>query len=341
MKTSVSQKIRTGIFTVAGIVLLIAGIFFIGAKKNMFDKTFMIYGIFKNVGGLEQGNNIRFAGINAGTVEKINMLSDTTIRIDMLIKENVRPFLKIDAMAIIGSDGLMGDKMITITPGSAAEIRLMSSGSQITTTSPVDYDKVIYKLTQVADNASVITGELAAMAVQIKNGKGALGRLLYTDNLSESIEGTVQNAERLTGSLAGMSASFGGTVDNAEKITGSLASIASHVQSGRGTLGRLIYTDSLSGKLERTVTSANSAVLTIQEGAYGFSENMKALQGNYFLKGYFKKKAEAEAEQKSSGVQKTVVVPETITSDMEEKELAGIIAEAQKALDEKRLKDKK
>lgn len=334
MKTSVSQKIRTGIFTVAGIVLLIAGIFFIGAKKNMFDKTFMIYGTFKNVGGLEQGNNIRFAGINAGTVKKIVMLSDTTIRIDMLMKEDVMPFLKVDAVAVIGSDGLMGDKIITVTPGSAGETRLMTDGAQIATVSPVDYDKVIAKLTGVAENASVITGELAAMAVQIKSGKGTLGRLLFTDNLSESIEGTVRNAERLTGSLAGMSASFGGTVNNAEKITGSLASIASHVQSGNGTLGNLIYTDSLSKGLEGTVTTANGAMLNISEAAYGFSENMKALQGNYFLKGYFKKKA-AEAEKSPRAIQ-VKSSSEPITSDMEEKQLIYIIAEAQKALDKKR-----
>ncbi len=315
MKTSVSQKIRTGAFTVAGILLFIAGIFFIGAKKNMFDHTFMIYGTFKNVGGLEEGNNVRFAGINAGTVKRIQMLSDTVIRIDMLIKEKVRPFLKVDAMAVIGSDGLMGDKMITITPGSENENRLMSDGSRIITVNPVDYDKVIAKLTRVADNAAVITGELAGMAIKIREGKGSIGRLLYTDNLARSVEGTVSNAER---------------------ITGSLARIASQVQSGKGSIGSLVYTDSLSQGLGKTVNTANSAMITIKEAAYGFSENMKALQGNFFLRGYFKKKA-AE-EEKESVVHKAAVVPEDVSSDMEEKELKDIIAEAQKALDEKHIK---
>ncbi|KAA8486818.1 phospholipid/cholesterol/gamma-HCH transport system substrate-binding protein [Arcticibacter tournemirensis] len=321
MKASINQKIRTGIFTVAGILLLIAGIFFIGAKQNMFDDSFLIYGTFKSVGGIEEGNNIRFAGINSGTVERIKMLSDTMIRIDMRMKEKVRPFLKADAMAVIGSDGLMGDKMIIIAPGSAGESRLLSDGSRIITSEPVDFDKVISKLTKVADNAEIITGELAAMALQIRGGKGSIGRLLYSDNLSKSIEGTL---------------------DNTRKMTGSLAGIALQVQSGKGSVGSLMYTDSLSKGLESTVAKANvamhtadGAMLTIQEAAYGFSENMKALQGNFFLRGYFKKKAE---EDKKNGVVRTAAAPEGIDADMDEKELADIIAEAQKALDAKRLK---
>ena len=94
MKTTVSQKIKIGVFTLTGILLFLVGIFLIGSKKNMFGDTFMIYGTFKSVGGLEVGNNIRFAGINVGTVDDINIVSDTTIRVNMLMKEEVRPFLK-------------------------------------------------------------------------------------------------------------------------------------------------------------------------------------------------------------------------------------------------------
>ena len=126
MKTNASQKIRTGIFAITGILIFVTGIFLIGSKKNMFGDTFMIYGTFNNVGGLEVGNNIRFAGINVGTVDDIRIISDTTIRVDMLMKEDVRPFLKADALASIGGDGLMGDKLITIASGSANEVRLLT-----------------------------------------------------------------------------------------------------------------------------------------------------------------------------------------------------------------------
>lgn len=311
MKTSVSQKIKIGIFTIAGILLFAIGIFLIGSKKNMFGDTFMIYGTFKSVGGLEVGNNIRFAGINVGTVDDISIVSDTTIRVNMLMKEEVRPFLKADALASIGSDGLMGDKLITIASGSANEVRLLSKGSRIRTVNPVDFDRVITKFTNVADNAEVITRELAGMAVQIRTGNGTISKLLYTDDLSKSLEATA---------------------DNAKAITGSLAGIAAHIQSGRGSVGSLIYTDSVANALESAGIKADAAMTAIQEGAYGFSENMKALQGNYFLRGYFKRKARKEADSKAAD---SVIAPD-IDKDMDEEELESIIAEAQKALDAKR-----
>lgn len=59
MKTTASQKTKMGIFTAAGILILIVAIFIIGKKKNIFGDTFAIYGTFNNVGGLQEGNNIR------------------------------------------------------------------------------------------------------------------------------------------------------------------------------------------------------------------------------------------------------------------------------------------
>ena len=315
MKTNTNQKIKIGIFTVAGILLFVAGIFIIGSKKNMFSNTFSIYGTFKNVCGLAVGNNIRFAGITVGTVEEINMVSDTVVRVDMRMKTNVKPFLKADAKATIGSDGLMGDKLITIISGSATEQKLLTNGSRINTADPFDFDKIIAKFTRVADNAEIITGELAGMAVQIRKGEGTISKLLYTDDLSKSLEGTAVNAERLTNSLAG---------------------ISEHIKSGKGSIGSLVYTDTLSNRIERVVGTADKAMLTINEAAYGFSENMKALHGNVFFRGYFKRKAKEAGE--NPDVKEIKFTTDSLDTDMEENELVYIIAEAQKALDAKRKK---
>ncbi len=318
MQTTTSQKVKIGVFTVVGILLFVIGIFLIGSKKNMFTSTFMIYGTFSNVGGLNVGNNIRFAGINVGTVEAISIVSDTMIRVDMRMQEQVRPFLKADAMASIGSDGLMGDKLITIKPGSASQIQLLNNGSRILTANPVDFDKIINTFTQVADNANVITGQLAKMATQIQQGDGSINKLLYSDDLAVSLQGSATNAERLTGSLA---------------------NITAQVKSGKGSIGSLLYTEDLSNKLENTASSADKALATINDAAYGFSENMKALQGNFFLRGYFKRKEREKQKNATSDSTKLAAQPvDGLDQDLEEDELKEIIAEAQKALDAKKKK---
>ena len=197
MKATFGQKVRTGIFTFIGLGLLIGAIFLIGKTKNMFGDTFHIYGTFKNVGGLQVGNNVRFVGINVGTVENISIISDTLARVDMIIKDKVHPFVKNDAIASIGSDGLMGDKLITISSTSDNPV-VIKDGGKIATTDPTDFGKVMEKVGRVADNAEVITTQLAGIATQINTGKGSIGTLLYSDNVAKNLEGSVNNLKQGT-----------------------------------------------------------------------------------------------------------------------------------------------
>jgi phospholipid/cholesterol/gamma-HCH transport system substrate-binding protein len=283
----------------------VAGIFIIGKKKNLFGDTFHIYGTFNNVGGLQVGNNIRFAGINVGTVEDISIVSDTMIRVDMVLQSKIKPFLKSTSFASIGSDGLMGDKLITITPGAANTV-VLANGSRIITINPLDFDKSIAKLTKVAANAEIISGELAAMSIQIREGKGSMGRLLYHDDLAKGLEGTVNNAQN---------------------ITGSLASIASEIKQGKGSLGRLLYNDTLAKSLEGTAAHASTTMATINDAAFGFSENMKALQGNFLFKGYFKR--QAKAKEKAAAI--AAVNIDSTEMELNDADMAEIEAAAQKA----------
>lgn len=197
MKATTGQKIRTGIFALAGVLVLIAFVFLIGKTKNLFGDTFHIYGTFKSVGGLQAGNNIRFAGVNIGTVESVMIISDTEARVDMIIVQKVHQFIKNNAVASIGSDGLMGDKLVNIaviSPGSV----LIKNDDRIATINPGDMEQIMNKIQHIADNAEIITTGLAGIATQISEGKGSLGKLLYTDDLSKNLEGTITTMKKGT-----------------------------------------------------------------------------------------------------------------------------------------------
>lgn len=305
MATTSSQKLKTGLFVVVGILLLLAGIFLIGSKQNLFSSTFTVYGNFRNAGGLVQGNNIRFGGVNVGTVKGVQILSDTVVRVDMIIQSDKREFIKTDAVASISSDGLMGDQMLVISPGSPTAPRL-EGGAQIRTAEPLDYNRIIAQFTRVAQNAEVITSALASMSTQLSSGQGSIGRLLYRDDLAVGLEGTMRNAQA---------------------ITGSMQAIGAQIKSGKGSIGSLVYTNQLSDDLDATVNKANDAMGTIQDAAYNFSENMKALQGNYFFRGYFKRKARAQKDSLEA-VQEAV----EDNNDMSNEELQQLRDEADKEL---------
>src|SRR5580704_2808829 len=167
MKTTSGQKIKIGLFTFIGLLALVLAIFFIGNQKNLFSSTFNVYGTFKNVNGLQVGNNVRFAGINVGVVQAINIVTDSLVRVDLTLNNNVKKFIKKDAKLSIGSDGLMGDKLIVIAPGGISSTQQVEAGNQLTSVNPLDVDKIIAKLTHVADNAESLTSGLSEIVGKI------------------------------------------------------------------------------------------------------------------------------------------------------------------------------
>lgn len=195
MKTTSSQKIKIGLFVAAGLAAVFLGIFLIGSQKSLFNSTFGIYGVFKNVNGLMVGNNVRFAGINVGVVESINIVSDSTVRVDLTLNENVRKFVKKDAKMSIGSDGLMGDKLVVISPGGSSSNQIVENGEKLTAVNPLDVDKIINKLTKVADNAEALTSNLTDIVRDVNQGKGSLGKLLRNDQIAHDLATTVSSAK--------------------------------------------------------------------------------------------------------------------------------------------------
>ncbi len=195
MKTTSSQKIKIGLFAFVGLIVLLLAVFFIGSKKNMFSSTFNVYGTFKNVSGLQVGNNVRFAGINVGVVEAINIVTDSSVRVDLTLNNTVKKFVKTDSKLSIGSDGLMGDKLVVLAPGGITSNQEVADGGRLASVNPVDVDRIINKLTRVADNAEKMTGSLAEIVDKVNSGKGSIGRLLNSDKLSKNLESTVAQAQ--------------------------------------------------------------------------------------------------------------------------------------------------
>ncbi len=194
MKINGSQKIKTGIFVLIAMGVLAIIIFFIGRQKSMFTSTFPIYANFKNVSGLQIGNFVRFNGINVGTVKNISIINDTTVRVDVKLETRVKPFIKADSKASIASDGLMGDKLIQIAPGSDSAGALKDG--QIASINPIEMDKIMGKISLIADDAQSLMGNLSQIVAKVNNGQGSLGRLLNSDKLEKNLESTIQSTSQ-------------------------------------------------------------------------------------------------------------------------------------------------
>jgi phospholipid/cholesterol/gamma-HCH transport system substrate-binding protein len=192
MKTSGKLKWKLGLFIVIGLVLLVFGLFFIGKQKNLFVSVFQIKAIFNNVSGLKVGNNVRFGGIAIGTVDGIQLLNDTSVQVNMNIKSEVRKFIKQDATASIGSDGLVGDRVVLISPGTMNR-QPVKDNEVLVSRAPVETEQIMAGLKTSADNAAIITQQLSEIAYKVNHGRGIIARLLGDSSMGNNLHATMVN----------------------------------------------------------------------------------------------------------------------------------------------------
>lgn len=192
------HKMRLGIFVSISLTLFIIGIYFIGDKQQLFNKTFQISGVFRDVSGLQVGNNVRFSGINIGVIESIEIVSDSAVKVNFNIDDKARKYIKKDAKITIGSDGLMGNKVAIIIPGAKSNIEI-ENNDIIAAAVPVSMDEILFNLKVTSSNAAYITDDLASIMNNIRRGKGTIGKLFMDTLFAKNIDQTLLNIRQGTG----------------------------------------------------------------------------------------------------------------------------------------------
>lgn len=185
-------KVRLGLFIAGGLAFFIIAIFIIGKQQHLFNPVFYLTTTFNNVSGLQVGNNIRFNGINVGIVDNIEIINDSTVQVDLMIEKDVQEFIRSDCQVAIGSEGLIGDRLLVITHGSP-DAPLAKEGQHLASSEPVETDAIMASLQVTAGNAEIISEELAEIVHNINSGNGTLGRLIQDSTIAENINQTIVN----------------------------------------------------------------------------------------------------------------------------------------------------
>lgn len=244
MDKKTRKDITLGIFITIGLLLFVGIIYYIGSQQQLFGDRVKLIAIFKNVSGLQSGNNVRFSGIKVGTVKGIEIVSDSTARVILHIEEDVSRFIKKDSYATIESEGLMGNKIVSISSGSPGE-PAVEEGDYMRTKEPVSIDEVITSFKATSDNARALTENLNLISQQISNAEGLLGKIVSDSVLSERVSNVVISLEK--------------TGVNAAQITRQIEMAAREVNRGDGLLSRALHDDSLARNVEATIDSITYA----------------------------------------------------------------------------------
>ena len=320
MKQTISQKIKVGTFVIIGTIVLVTALYFIGNKQHLFSKNLKIYSVFQNVNGLQLGNNVRYSGINVGTVSKIEMTSNAQIVVQMMVEEKTGAFIKKDAIATIGSDGLVGSMVVNILPGKK-NLGAIISGDTIASYSKIGADDMLSTLNVTNENAALLTSDLLKITNKILDGEGVLGTLITDSLLTKDIKETLYNLKQTTKgtdqaviklntilskinfeeSAAGVLLSdtitgnqikmvFKNLEESSEtisEITKTLDDMVKDIKDKKSTFNYLTKDE----ELPKTI---DSTMLNIKEASEKLNENMEALKHNFFFKGYFKKQDRIE-----------------------------------------------
>lgn len=200
MKKNTNYIWKLGMFVILGLLLFVATIYYIGQNQNLFGSTFHLSANFKNVGGLKIGNNVRFSGIDVGTVKDIAFVSDSAVVVNLVVKEEVHKYIKTDAIASIGSDGLMGDKVLTISPGTSSN-KIVKDNGLIASSKAIEIEDLMKGLKKSIDNAALITSDLATFTGKMNNPNSVLSKLVSDEKLGKSIDASLKNVEHATKEL--------------------------------------------------------------------------------------------------------------------------------------------
>ena len=314
-----SNYVRLGLFVAAGLGCLLAALYFVGRQHNLFSKSLTVQADFRNVSGLLTGNNVRLGGITVGTVKKIQIINDTTVRVLMNLNQNVRPFVHKNAVAIVGTDGLVGNTIINLNAGPGPAAPPVDPGDALQTRTPVGIDAMLSTLDISNKNLVGITRDLRQITGKL-NGSKALWDLLNDQTLATSVHQSLRNVGAATTQLRDASRdvqaltrgvrqgrgpigylltdkAFAGQLGHAagklagtsDTLAATLAGLQQQVQSGAGPLHTLLADTAAAGQLRQTLQNTAQSTQKL-------NQSMEALQHNFLLRGYFRRQEKKRAK---------------------------------------------
>ncbi|MBK6931633.1 MAG: MCE family protein [Saprospirales bacterium] len=321
------DNLKLGIFVLTALALLILFLYMLGRNQSIFSKRFEIKAHFENVGGLIAGNNVRVSGIVVGIVEEVALVNDTLVVVTIALDDEMRTVLRKNALASIGTDGLIGNRVVNLLPV-REPAPLIEPGDIIQAQKDVSTEEMLRTLDQTNKNVLVISRGLIETIGRI-NKSSQLAALLDDESLSQNLGAALANLRRATGQADATMQDLHAVVvgvrngegsvgallrdtsfayelnqtvrklqtveDQADLLAQDMRTLVQGVESdlrrGQGPV-RLLLTDSLAAaRVQRTLGN-------LEEGTARFSEDMEALKHNFLFRRYFRK---LEKQKKKAG----------------------------------------
>jgi len=293
---------RLGLFIFLGTVLLVLAIFLIGDKSSLFVKSYYINTYFDDVQGLKTGAPVRLSGINVGSVSEIKLLDDSTNRVavKMRIGQDLKKFIRLDSKASIETEGLIGSKIVSISPGSP-NLAIVENNGLIQAKPTVSMKKIIEETQGIMAYTKNITKDFADIVHKINNGNGTIGKIVNDDKLylnsvsiMKSADSTLNSLTRQLDDISGivikMANETNSIFENVDSSATEIRYLLARIKNGEGVLGALISDRSAYDSMAIVISNLVKTTRDAKIGTEYFVENMEALKHNWLFKSYFEER---------------------------------------------------
>jgi phospholipid/cholesterol/gamma-HCH transport system substrate-binding protein len=330
MKTiKTNHPVTVGIFVFLGLVILVIAVFTLGNQKKTFVKAFAVNAVFNDVGGLQEGNNVWFSGVKVGIVKKVSFYANFQVLVTMNIEKTAAAHIHKDAKAKIGSDGLIGNKIVIIYGGSVATAPV-AKDDFLTVEKALSTEDMLVTLQANNKNLLEITNSFKSITKKIDSGSGAIATLLNDASLSNKLKVTMNNLQATTANFEAASLNSRNVISSLQTFTAKLntpGSLSNELVSDTTVFNNLRSTaiklkesadtafqfldnlKTVSENLNRkdnavgvilndtaVASSLKNTIKNLELSSQKLNEDLEAAQHNFLLKGYFKKQEKDKPE---------------------------------------------
>lgn len=316
------NAIIVGIFVALGTIIFVVGVLTLGSSSKSFVKSINIRSTFSDVAGLKKGSNVWFSGVKIGTVKEIAFSNNSQVEVVMSVDAAVKPYIHRNTQAKIGSDGLIGNKIIVLDGGSP-QAPVIEDGDRIQSEKMLSTDEMMSTFQENNKNLLSITKDFKQLSSQILQGKGTVGALLADSNMAVQLRNSMKNLQSTTESAARLAVQLdnfskkmntkGGLADKLLTDTATFAQIQQSVAQLQQTAAnastltdnlnkassKLNTTDNALGILlndRKTATQMQNTLNYLEQSSIKLNDDLEAAQHNFLLRGFFKKREKARAD---------------------------------------------
>lgn len=272
------EQVRVGMLILVALAMLSTGVFLIGDTGNVFGQRYRLVTLVRSAAGLVPGAAVQLAGQTVGQVDQILFIapserpaSGEAVAIWMAIDTEVRDQIRMDSRAQVRTQGLLGDRVIDIRPGSP-ESRALVAGDTVASGAALDMDVLLGEGAEAVSDLAAVARNLADLTRGLLDGRGTLGRLVVDESMYRELAGIVVSLDSLLAAAADPDNSLLRLLRDDTLYASLRASIASFdtltraVVAGEGTVGQLLRSDSLYVDLRSTIGRADSLLASVMSG---------------------------------------------------------------------------